>query len=550
MAGAVGSDRERVALRRAALAVALVLFSFVMMPWLNTWSVFVTPLGFFWIAVVLPLVMLVVCAAGSGLRLPFGIAGVGGLRAAEALSAFGFFAIIGGVFSSIGGGLALVIGLTMGFLFALLLLEPRGLMVEARSLPDYLSLRYRSEAVRYLTLGLCACAAVLLIAAQLAAGGWIAAQVVGVTPIAGIVVAALAIALLTFRAAGDPVRNGSGVLSLVALLGLGIVVIWVMVQQTGIVLPQLAYGGLLEDIVAREAVLEIPSRPYAVFADAAPSIGIAFGAGIGGAVLLQLLCHARAAGSGEQRDAALRGGVLWLVLIATALPALGVLAKLDVLGRFAETGGEPVANLFLHGARSGGALLPLDGLGGVEPESVAMAVPALSGASVWLTGLFALSVIALLAVAGGGVLRMLLAVCVSRMVPAEAVARSRLIAAVTMFLAACLALSGVSVLSLGALAHALLGAAVFAPLLLAIWWPRATGAGALAGMIGGAVTVIAFAAMGTSGIAILSAGALGLLVSLVLTVAISLLTEPTAAPAPAQETQRPYGLIADPEVLE
>jgi cation/acetate symporter len=244
----------------------------------------------------------------------------------------------------------------------------------------------------------------------------------------------------------------------------------------------------------------------------------------------------------------LRGAVPWFVLIATALPALGVLAKLDLLGRFTAAGGEPVANVFLHGARSGGAVLPLDGLGLIEPQAVVMALPALSGASGWLTGLFALSVMALLAVAGGGVLRMLLAVCVSRSIPTEARVRSRLIAAVTLFVAACLALLGMSVLTLGALAYALLGAAVFAPLLLALWWPRATGAGALAGMIGGTLTVVGFAAFGTSGIAFLPVGALGLLVSTVLTVAISLMTEPVAPPV--EENQRPYGLIADPEVLE
>ena len=57
MAGAGVSDQEKAGLRRAALLGGLVLVSCLALPWLNVWSAFATPFGILWLAVILPLIM-------------------------------------------------------------------------------------------------------------------------------------------------------------------------------------------------------------------------------------------------------------------------------------------------------------------------------------------------------------------------------------------------------------------------------------------------------------------------------------------------------------
>jgi Na+/proline symporter len=143
---------------------------------------------------------------------------------------------------------------------------------------------------------------------------------------------------------------------------------------------------------------------------------------------------------------------------------------------------------------------------------------------------------------------MMAALSVSRLVTADAEQRSRWLTIVITAIAACIALTGANILTLGALAHALIGGSVFAPLALGLWWPRATGAGALAGIIGGALVVAAAVFWGSTGIDLLSAGAIGLVVSLVLTIVVSLLSDP-ASSVPG-DTQRRIGLTKDPEAPE
>ncbi len=498
------------------------------------------------IAALLIALLLVLCAVGARLRLPGGGVSGGVLPAVEALSAFGLFAIVGGFFGAGGDGIAVVIGLALAFVIVLLLLEPRRALVRARSLPDYLSLRYRSEAVRYLTLAVAAIATLLLVAAQLVAGGWIAGQVIGITPVAGIVIVTLAILLLRFRSAGKAMGDGTGAVALVAVFGLGIVTVWLLTQATGIVVPQVAYGGLMQDIRAGEALLGLAGQPAMAFDDGVRIFAGALGLGVGGAVLLHLSGPARSAD--HRRGDALRSGVLWLAAVATALPALGVLAKADLIARFVAMRGEAVPDVFRPDPLSGESGLSLEALSSVDLQFVPMAVPVLAEASGWLTALFALSLVALLAIAGAGLLRMMAALSVSRLVVADAEQRSRWLTIVIMAIAACIALTGANILTLGALAHALVGGSVFAPLALGLWWPRATGAGALAGIVGGALVVAVSVFWGSTGIDLLSAGAIGLVVSLVLTILVSLLSDP-ASSVPA-DTQRRIGLTKDPEAPE
>jgi cation/acetate symporter len=76
--------------------------------------------------------------------------------------------------------------------------------------------------------------------------------------------------------------------------------------------------------------------------------------------------------------------------------------------------------------------------------------------------------------------------------------------------------------------------------LLGIFWKRANGPGAIAGIIGGLVVCIFYMVMNylnpafnILGISHLGAGLFGLIVNFILTIVVSLMT-----PAPSEETQR------------
>jgi len=144
--------------------------------------------------------------------------------------------------------------------------------------------------------------------------------------------------------------------------------------------------------------------------------------------------------------------------------------------------------------------------------------------------------------------------------------RSISIVIVTLVAALLASTTGLDVISLGAWAFSLIGAAIFAPLVLGLWWRRTTSYGAIAGMLGGFAITAAYiisASVGFDfmvasgdewcclGVSPLMAGVFGIVASFFLTYIVSKAgDEPPLAQTEVVDMLDAPSFIVSPEALE
>jgi len=344
---------------------------------------------------------------------------------------------------------------------------------------------------------------VLFVAAQLVAAGFVAAQVFDLHPAVGVAVGVTGMLVLSIPARRGTLNVGAVILSIVALAGLGLATVWLLSAKTGIILPQLAYGGLLPEIAAAEARLEMP----ALFASPFEGLGslnfllVTVSLALGSAIMPHLVGRVCSDKKPRHTQSSLRRGLILFGVMATALPALAVVAKAELLSRFLAARNtlqiDTLPAALLYQDHSDAVALSATQLT-VQASSVLLSVPALLGAADWMIGLFALICFTVVAVAGAGAVYGL-ATAISSKSPSSSALRERGVSIVIATVAAALVavFAGLDVISLGACAYSLIGAALFGPVVLGLWWRRATTDGAIAGMLGG---------FGVAALYILSAG--------------------------------------------
>jgi cation/acetate symporter len=426
----------------------------------------------------------------------------------EALSAFGLFGIVGTVFAYGHDGLAIVIGLAAGFIVNLMFVGPRYSAIASRSVPDFLSLRFGGDVVRPVALGVMVVVAVLFVAAQFVAAGLIAAQGLDIMPLGGVLIGAIAVLALAVPLQRGTLGLGHLVLAAVALIGGLIAAVWLLSTKTGVLLPHFAYGGLFTDIGAAESRLGLethfdqPGEGLGLFAALSLVVCLA----VGSAVMPHLLARSSIEGSQAKSQEVSRRALVLFVLFATALPALGVLARAEILTLFTtEQNALPFIGMLpaevLHGAlvcqttmdamreaclaQGFADGVPVEELR-IDPQAVLLALPALVGASDWLRALLSLVGLAVLAVAGASAVHTLACAFASR---SDAEDASRICTVVSFGITAVAAIvaitSGLSLIALASWSYSLIAAALIGPLLIGLSWPRTNEYGALAGMIGG-----------------------------------------------------------------
>ena len=254
----------------------------------------------------------------------------------EWLSAFGLFGIVGAVYAYGHDGLAILLGLVAGFVVSLLVVAPRLCIVPAPSLPDFLEMRYESEPLRYIALGVLGVATMLFVAAQLTATGLIAAHIFHIHSVVGISVGAAAILALAMTARRGTISSAQVVVAVVALASVLLASLWLLTTKTGVFVPHLAAGGLLTDVAAAETRLGL-DRSFGV-----PSEGLGLGntiflivvLALGSAVMPHLVRRVVANEDPAATQQTLRRGLIVFVAIATILPGFAILARVELLSLF------------------------------------------------------------------------------------------------------------------------------------------------------------------------------------------------------------------------
>ena len=207
-----------------------------------------------------------------GRRVPAGYTGLG--IASSAMGATGIVAMTG-VFFIIGfDALFIVIGGLAGFVLMAVMLAPYLRKFGMFTVPSYLGRRFDSRSVRILCAALIAVPMLLLLAAELRIGAFVAAWLVGQPQ-------SLMVVLMTFCVVLGLVFGGmrsftwtSSAQAIAAILALIVPVAVIAVMTTNFPLPQLTHGPLLRELVRNEVIHGVPIVEASSFAFMLPGDGM------------------------------------------------------------------------------------------------------------------------------------------------------------------------------------------------------------------------------------------------------------------------------------
>jgi cation/acetate symporter len=445
--------------------------------------------------------------------------------AAEVISAPFFLCAAGAVFAWGPDGLGFVLGLGAGLLLLQLLVSPYLPATGARSVPEYIGVRYASATARALASLAVIVSMMVLLIAQLMAAGLVTARLLALEPEAAIAAAAAAV-LVCFMLRGmtgaSAVRGIVFLVMLAALLTPAVMFSLHWLQQA---VPQLAYADalqrvqdleltLLENELADPAVMAPMLRPFLTL-DPMNLLGLILGLAVGTAALPNVFTEQAATANARKA----RRSVFWAIVIGgvllTAMPAVAAFAKLALLTLIAgNTTPEALpAWVFAYGklglvevcgiaatdaAAVAKACAAAPDWAGVvrlqdmvlDPDMIVLALPEIAGQRLELFGALAAAGLAAALVTADGPLAAIVSALGFEREPATAKRRVRfapyLIAACALAAAAFAATTRpAGILTLATWAFTLAAAGLFPALVAGLWWRRASAAAAAAAIVAG-----------------------------------------------------------------
>jgi cation/acetate symporter len=440
--------------------------------------------------------------------------------AADAISAPFLLGLAGAVFAWGYDGLAYGLGLGAGILLLQLLIAPLMPKMGARTLPELFALRFGGWAPRAAAAVAVAVAMATLLVAQLMVGGLVTARLFGLDAGAAIAVAGaalLAVHVLGGRFARTWIRALVFLLMLLALLAPAV---QLSADWYGLPVPQVAYANalaqiqgleetLLEQDLADPAVMKPMLTPF-VSLDPLNFFGLVLGLALGLACLPNVLArHVMGTSARAARWSAV-WALLFAFLLLSVAPALAAYAKLAVLklvaghtdlarlpewifayGRLglvevcgaAATDAAAVAKACAALPDAGAALRLQDVA--LSPDMIALAAPEITGLGPAMLALIAAAALAAFLVTADGPL-----VAIVGALGGDARRRSWLapfaIAAIALVLAGLVASTRpASILDVAAASFTLAAAGLFVPLVMGLWWRRASAPAATVAVIAG-----------------------------------------------------------------
>jgi cation/acetate symporter len=507
--------------------------------------------------------------------------------AADWMSGASFVAMAGGIYLGGHPYLAFVVGWTGGYVLVATLMAPYLRKFGCYTVPDFIGTRYGGNLARFCAVLVLVVASFTYVTAQINATGTIASRALGVPFGVGIWLGLAGILLCSMLGGMRAVTWTQVAQYIVLIVAYLVPVIWMSNKQGFGIIPQLVYG----DAVARIGELETLHQVGALKPTKEMMVGLPTGVAaltvkhsaaaegpiaawrfitltasmmIGTASLPHILMRYFTTPSVKAARRSVAWSLLFIFLLYFTAPALATFTKLQVLDPNLATSiiGKPISQVMaLEWIQKWSAVNFLaivdvnkDGILQINEffmrgDIVVLATPEIAGLPYVISGLVAAGGMAAAMSTADGLL-LAIANALShdiyyKMIDPKADVKHRLIVARVLLVVIGAAGAGVASLRLtgilGAVAWAFCFAmsGLFFPLVLGIWWKRATRAGAIAGMLGGLIAGTWYLYMVYTGAMApwwgmdhLRFGMVGATVSLVLVVVVSLLT-----PAPDKETQ-------------
>jgi len=511
--------------------------------------------------------------------------------AADWMSGASFVAMAGGIYFGGYGYMAFLVGWTGGYVLVATLMAPYLRKFGCYTVPDFIGTRYGGSVTRLCAVIILVVASFTYVTAQINATGTVAARALHIPFEIGVWFGLAGILVCSMLGGMRAVTWTQVAQYIVLIIAYIVPVIW-MSNKSGLgLIPQLSYGDAVVRVQELEALHQVGTlKPTESFSGLAALVNPINAPGdtlmakwkfatlvlcmmCGTASLPHVLMRYFTTPSVRSARMSVGWSILFIFLLYFTAPALATFTKLSLLDPGLATGiiGKSIAEVnaldwiqkwsevaFLKVSDSNGdGILQINELF-MRADIVVLATPEIAGLPYVISGLVAAGGMAAAMSTADGLL-LAIANALShdlyyKIIDPKAETKTRLIVARILLLgvgalgAFVASLKLTSILGAVAWAFDFACSGLFFPLVLGIWWKRANRAGALAGMIGGFVAGSAYLyyvyfAGGTPwfGIDHLRFGMIGMPVSLVLMIVVSLMTE-----EPDEETQAMVDAVRTP----
>ena len=425
--------------------------------------------------------------------------------AADWMSGASFVGMAGSLYILGYDGLAFVVGWTGGYVLVAILLAPYLRKFGAYTVPDFLGSRYGGNTARLIGIVILFCCSFTYVTAQTYATGIITSRFLQIPFEWAVFIGLTGILVCSMLGGMRGVTWTQVAQYIVLIVAYMLPVVILSYQVTGVPIPQLMYGGVLEKITALEQSFGIEKMTVVPFTHYNPLnfFGLILCLMLGTASLPHILMRFFTTPSVKAARMSVGWALLFIFLLYFTAPAYATFAKYEI---YANVIGSQITALpdwvelwsnvgllTVNDANSDGILQYAELT--INRDIVVLATPEIAGLPYVIAGLVAAGgLAAALSTADG----LLLAIANAfshdvyyRMVNPKADAETRLIVArvllvVIAFGAAMLARTKpADILSMVAWAFSIAASGLFPALVLGIWWKRVNSPGAISGMLVG-----------------------------------------------------------------
>ncbi|EKE77321.1 sodium:solute symporter family protein [Oceanibaculum indicum] len=482
--------------------------------------------------------------------------------AADWMSAASFIAMAGGLYARGYDGLAFVLGWTGGYVLVAVLIAPYLRKFGAYTVPDFLGARFGGNFARSIGILVLFACSFTYIVGQVVGVGTIASRFLGISFEIAVFVGLIGILVCSMMGGMRAVTWTQVAQYIVLIIAYLVPVVILSAQTTGIPIPQLMYGEILQRITELEqtkpalAGAQAHVMPFTTF-DPLNFFALILCLMVGTASLPHVLMRFFTTPSVRDARKSVGWSLLFIFLLYFTAPAYAAFAKYEI---FTNVIGATIAELpnwvkiysdiglvTIADANKDGILQFAELK--INPDVIVIATPEIAGLPYVIAGLVAAGgLAAALSTADGLLLAIANALSHDiyyRMIDPQASTAKRLVVArILLVVVAILAAAVAStrpggILALVAWAFSLAAAGLFPVLVLGVWWKRCTKEGAIAGMLVGFGFTL-FYLVGTKyfgmplwfGVSNISAGLFGIPTGFLATIIVSMMTPP-----PSREMQ-------------
>jgi cation/acetate symporter len=453
-------------------------------------------------------------------------------------------------------GLAYILGWTGGYVVLVTLLAPYLRKFGQFTIPDFVAARYDGNVARVVAALIGVIISFTYVTAQVTGIGIIMTRFLGVNYLVGVAVGMGAVLFCSYLGGMRAITWTQAAQCIVLVLAYLIPVTLLSWRDTGIPLPQIMYGQALGDIVKLEAAQGIAESYVAPFTHGTMFnfIALMLCLMLGTAGMPHILVRFYTVPDAGSARRSVGWAMLFIALLYLTAPAYAAFSRLEVLQNLV---GKPIGAMpdwAVNWANAG--LLAIKDLNRdgilqfgelrIDPDVVVLATPEIAGLSHTIAALVAAGGLAAALSTADGLLLVIASALshdfYARTLNPVASARTRLLLSrLAVFVAAVLA-AVVAVRRLGiivqlvAWAFSFAASTLFPILVLGIFWKRANGRGAVAGMLAGLGVTLTYMLLNAVdpnwnvlGITNIAAGIFGIPVNFAVAIVVSRLTPPPPA---------------------